>query len=138
VLANSSSSSRWEPQLLLQCLQRDVVRCVHTDRSYSPYCDIAKSLAGEQSARGGPGTRGGGGCLYQQRVCVCVRVHVCERERECECGRVQVTCRDVTMTTAALSSRRDRATESAACIVTPAVSPSPPVTLSSQQLVCQR
>ena len=29
------------------CLQRDVVRCVHADRSYSPYCDMAKSLAGD-------------------------------------------------------------------------------------------
>lgn len=42
----SSSSSRWDPQRLLQWLQRDVVRCVHADRSYSPYCDMAKSLAG--------------------------------------------------------------------------------------------
>lgn len=45
--SSSSSRSRWEPQRLLQCLQRDVVRCVHADRSYSPYCDMAKSLAGE-------------------------------------------------------------------------------------------
>ena len=43
----SSSSSRChDPQLLLCCLQRDVVRCVAADRSYSPYCDMAKSLAG--------------------------------------------------------------------------------------------
>lgn len=32
---------------LLQRLQVDVVRCVHADSSYSPYCDMAKSLAGE-------------------------------------------------------------------------------------------
>jgi hypothetical protein len=31
---------------LLQRLQADVVRCVHADSSYSPYCDMAKSLAG--------------------------------------------------------------------------------------------
>jgi hypothetical protein len=31
---------------LLQRLQRDVIRCVYADRSYSPYCDMAKSLAG--------------------------------------------------------------------------------------------
>jgi hypothetical protein len=80
---SSSSSSRWEPQLLLQCLQRDVVRCVHTDRSYSPYCDIAKSLAGEQSARGVPGTRRGGVSLSTESVCVCVCVCVraCARVR---------------------------------------------------------
>jgi hypothetical protein len=42
----SRASSRWDPQLLIARLQRDVVRCVHADRSYSPYCDMAKSLAG--------------------------------------------------------------------------------------------
>jgi uncharacterized HAD superfamily protein len=31
---------------LLQRLQADVVRCVHADSSYSPFCDMAKSLAG--------------------------------------------------------------------------------------------
>eukprot|EP00878_Enallax_costatus_P021057 GHUV01022277.1.p1 GENE.GHUV01022277.1~~GHUV01022277.1.p1 ORF type:complete len:253 (+),score=91.24 GHUV01022277.1:1062-1820(+) len=31
---------------VLQRLQADVVRCVHADRSYSPFCDMAKSLAG--------------------------------------------------------------------------------------------
>jgi hypothetical protein len=35
---------------LLQRLQADVVRCVHADSSYSPFCDMAKSLAGGRQA----------------------------------------------------------------------------------------
>lgn len=45
------------PQQLQQRLQADVVRCVYADRAYSPYCDMAKTLAGESAARQG-GTLG--------------------------------------------------------------------------------
>jgi len=44
---SSGSSSRWDPQQLVQSLQRDIIRCVYADRSYSPYCDMGKSLAGK-------------------------------------------------------------------------------------------
>uniref|UniRef100_A0A383WBB4 CDAN1-interacting nuclease 1 n=1 Tax=Tetradesmus obliquus TaxID=3088 RepID=A0A383WBB4_TETOB len=39
-------SSSMDVALMLQRLQADIVRCVHADSSYSPYCDMAKSLAG--------------------------------------------------------------------------------------------
>jgi hypothetical protein len=44
--AAATTSSILDAQHLTQRLQADVVRCIHADRAYSPYCDMAKSLAG--------------------------------------------------------------------------------------------
>lgn len=44
-------SSSMDVALMLQRLQADIVRCVHADSSYSPYCDMAKSLAGACQSR---------------------------------------------------------------------------------------
>jgi hypothetical protein len=46
-----------DPQALLTRLQADVVRCNHADRSYSPFCDMAKSLAGRRCAAPRVGVR---------------------------------------------------------------------------------
>lgn len=46
-------------EALLARLRCDIVRCARADRSYSPYSDMAKTLAGERDAGvesgGGPG-----------------------------------------------------------------------------------